>query len=235
MKHAILSLLCGTLLLLSAASAQTVTGEFNMQADTWTTCVYPACNPGGIGTPTRTINREIEAGTFDGAMEFYVAGPPYSNVLFWKKIGATNATSFIAEMDFYITRSMAESAEALEIDPFAFTQPYRFMFGSECVRGGKWQVWNDLTGHWIDTTRACDALGVGWHHLQWIVHRTSNAIVYDLLDVDGYYSAFNITEPAGLMPASWTNNSGLNIQLDMSADGNPISIYVTNISLVEVE
>lgn len=213
----------------------------NMETSPFTTCIYPACNPGGLGTPTKTINKTSTAPGFVGNLEIGVSGSPYSNLLTWQKVGATDANYFHVEADAYIPKQTLNHAQALEYDVFAYNSPYRYMFGSECVLGAYWQIWDELHGNWVNTTLKC-ALTVGWHHIEWTFHRIPNDAncdgfpceYYDELGVDYVYTHFNITEPAGPIPQGWNNNSGLNLQLDMNSSGVSLLEYFRHINLIEL-
>jgi hypothetical protein len=52
--------------------------------------------------------------------------------------------------------------------------------------------------------------------------------------VDGVYTQVNEVEPAGLMPSGWTNNSGINFQLDISSSGTTATEYIDQVNLIEL-
>ncbi|MGA8298452.1 MAG: hypothetical protein WB817_03165, partial [Terriglobales bacterium] len=85
--------------------------------------------------------------------DFYVsANKPYSNVLFWNKLGAHDwATSFTWDFWVYLD-SDSSGAQNLEYDLFQFADGQEYMFGSQCAYvSGHWDVWNQQTGHWVQT------------------------------------------------------------------------------------
>ncbi len=233
------SLIAFILLFTAACSAQ-FRAVINMQENPFTTCVYPACNPGGENTPTSTVNELVTTKGLDGDLLLGVSGPAYSNALFFQKIGATTAGYLVAEWNVYLPSQTAEYAQALEYDTFAFNAPYEFMWGSECVNHGYWQVWDQLHGQWINTTRTCN-LAAGWHRIQWFYHRVDGDTscdgfpceYYDMLNVDGDYTQLNLTYPSGPLTEGWGDNSGLQIQLDISASGKSVMEYLKSVSLVE--
>jgi hypothetical protein len=215
--------------------------EANLSA--WNPCVLPLCQPGGSGIPTAYSITETGKAWPPNSLKLSVTGPAWTNFLAWDKVGATSATYF--NSDFWVLVPNNPNIQALEYDLFSFNSPYEYMFGSECVIGAKWQIWDHLHGHWLDTALAC-SLSLGpWHHIQWWVHRVDGdyscdgfpCMYYDELGIDGVYTAFNLAEPAGSIPAGWSNDSGLNFQLDLS--GAPkrdatITEYIKNVNFTEL-
>lgn len=224
-------------LLVGFATAQV---NLNIEQQPWTTCTYlNGCNPGGINAPTKAIATHEKWDSDPAALLVKVTGPPYSNALWWDKLGPTDANHFQAEFDVYIPKSNVNSVEAYEYDIFAFNEPYEFMFGTECVSGAAWQIWNGLAGKWVDTPLACK-LTPGNHHIELFAHRTPGdscqgvpCMSYDLLSVDYEQLPIGMIEPANTLPAGWNGNSGLNIQLDLNARGGTASQIVSHIQVVE--
>jgi hypothetical protein len=214
--------------LLSILSGIAYGQTFNMSMDqnfpAWNPCILPGCDPGGLGIPTSYSITETGNLRPENSLEFSVTGPAWSNFLAWDKVGATTATYFNSDFWELVPDSSKAHTQALEYDIFEFLTPYEFMFGSECVIGAQWQIWDHLHGQWISTTRDCTMTFGAWHHIQWWTHRIDGdtscdgypCMYYDMLGVDGVYTQFETTEPAGPIPAGWSNNSGLNFQLDIN-------------------
>jgi hypothetical protein len=229
-----------------AAEAQT----FNMGMETdlaaWNPCVLPQCQPGGLGIPTSYTIEETGAGFPKNTLKLAVSGPQWTNFLAWDKVGASTATYFNSDFWVLIPRAnKVANVQALEYDLFQFLSPYEFMFGSECVIGAKWQIWDHLHGHWIDTALDCELAFGTWHHIQWWTHRIDGDVscdgypcmYYDMLGIDGVYTRLETTEPAGPIPGGWSNDSGLNFQLDIS--GAPekdatITEYIKEVNFTEL-
>jgi len=218
------------LILISAIPAFSQSFRMNLEQDPsgWTACVYPLCNPGGQGTPTSVVVRKTGATEWPSStLELSVTGPAGSNMLVFKKVGATNASNFMSDVWVFLDDSAF--AGAYEYDIFAFNAPYEFMWGSQCRVGKEWDIWDQLHGTWIPTSAPCTLTQDKWHHVQWWVHRVPNdtscggmpCLYYDRLGVDNVYTSFvNGKQPAGWIPGGWGNDSGFQFQMDI--DDAPI-------------
>jgi hypothetical protein len=236
--------ICVAALLSAVAAAQFQTNlETNLTA--WQKCVLPDCNPGGSGVPTSTTIVETGAKWPPNSLELSVSGPEFTNFLAYDKVGATTATYFESDFSVYVsTANSFANYQALEYDIFQYLYPYEFMWGSQCVMGAKWQIWDQLHQQWLDTTRACSLPAGSWHHVQWWVHRVDGdttcdgypCMYYDMLGVDDVYTHFATTQPSGPIPNGWSNNSGLNFQLDISGAKNKATAteYLQHINLVDL-
>ena len=82
------------------------------------------------------------------------------------------------------------------------------MFGSQCAYvSGHWDVWNQQTGHWVQTGLACKRFTPNvWHHIVWNVHRTSGEMHFDSLTLDGQVNTINMAEPSGPLPKGWSDS-----------------------------
>jgi hypothetical protein len=236
------SLFFATLFFSSAVFAQT----FNMNMETnlapWTSCVLPDCNPGGLGIPTGVVIEETGSGWPASSLKISETGPSFTNLLVYDKVGTSAASSFNSDFWIYVpTGVQAASYQALEYDIFEFLAPYRFMFGSQCVIKGQWQIWDELHGQWMNTALPCSLTFGAWHHIQWWVHRVNGDLScdgypcmhYDMLGIDQNYTQFATTEPAGPIPVGWGNDSGLNFQLDLAAvtGDKTVTEYLKHVNL----
>jgi hypothetical protein len=234
-----------TLLFATAVHAQT----FNMSMETnlpaWNPCVLPLCQPGGSGIPTKVLIAETGTKWPPNSLELSVTGPEWTNFLAWNKVGATTATTLASDFWVYLPSIITnDTYQALEYDIFEFLHPYEFTWGSQCVIGGQWQIWDQLHGQWLNTTRACQMNIAGWYHVQWWVHRVNGdtgcdgypCMYYDMLGVNGIYAQFETSEPAGLLPANWSNDSGLNFQLDINGAQKSATIteYIQKVNFTEL-
>jgi len=166
---------------------------------------------------------------------FYVsASLPYSNVLFWEKLGAQDwATHFTWDFWVYLDNASL-AAQALEYDVFQFISGVEYMFGSECVYAtGSWNIWNQGAGTWVQTQLQCQKFTPNvWHHIVWQMHRTSDQQMhYDSLTLDGIQHTLNLTEPSGPLPTGWTDNMGVQWQLDTASSPLTASEWIDNVKL----
>jgi hypothetical protein len=167
--------------------------------------------------------------------QFYVsASQPYSDVLFWEKLGPQDwATQFTWDFWVYLDNASL-SAQALEYDVFQFVSGVEFMFGSQCVyASGYWDVWNQGAGTWVKTQLPCQKFVPNtWHHVVWQVHRTSDKRMhYDVLTLDGVQHTLNISEPSGALPLGWTDNLGVQWQIDTAGAPLTTNEWIDNVKL----
>lgn len=225
-----------------------------------TTCSNGACagwsidnqNAGGQGG-TGTLE-EITTAPNGHALKATLTGTVgWSNVLFFAPQTSTNANYFYGEEIAYV-QSLA-GVQALEFDMYAFNNPYRFMFGSQCVIGGDWWGWNDnaeLSGTgpgWQDLHIPCVWSLNTWHSIKWWAHRDPLTVTncpgfhtlnktpgnfpcsyQDVLEFDGVRYNINLATPASDIPIGWSNASGIQFQLDQTAIGQTIQMGVANIN-----
>lgn len=204
----------------------------NLESKAFNVCAVGDCgggSPGGTTSPTKIVNQVVMSGPFEGAHEVGLSGPPYTDLLTYVYVGATSADHFTLNLDQYVSPSTVSNSQAFEFDVFDYANPYKYQIGSECVVGAYWQVWNRL---WQDTTRKCD-LHAGWNHIEWYAHIANGQIYYDTLGVNYVYTNFDLEYPADALPEGWSNNSGVDVQIDESASGKTINEYVRHIVLVE--
>jgi hypothetical protein len=201
-------------------------------------CVLPTCNPGGSGIPTKTFQTVgHKTPSKDGSsMEVSITGPSYSNALWTYRAGADDsATSFSTSLWVYPTGA-ASVAGSFEFDQFDFSSSTRveFMWGSQCNQVNHlWQVFDQLHGHWMNTSVKCSLTANQWHHVQWDVHRVDGdtdrcsgmpCMYYDTLTVDGKVHPVNVKYPAGHLPGGWSSSVGFQVQIDIGATGSHVTV-----------
>jgi len=205
----------------------------------WGSCADCA---GGIGTATIASSPFQGTPSLDGSsMDFYINGTPYSDGLWWYKVGPNDAVSHLA-LDFWVyVNSNTSSAQALEFDAFQFNSGVQYMFGTQCdYFSGTWDVWNAAAGSWVQTSYKCNQFQPNtWYHLQMIFHRSSpdNREHYDSITIQqagkrgSTTLRLNISLPAGVMPPTWSDNMGVQFQMDVGPTGTPMQEWVDEVTL----
>lgn len=236
------------LLLLSAPAFAQVFSATNVDDSTagWRYCWAGGvgaqnCSPGGTGNvtvgPTQTAPNASPSVDGSSLLNGFT-GTAFTDVLFLYEAGAHNtAATFVADYQAYVTAT----AQDLEFDTYQYLHASldEFMWGSQCHIGGFWQIWNSLAGTWNNTTVACTFSLNTFHHIQWYVHRIPGdtsctghpCMYYDTLVIDGVVNSINTTYPAGILPGTFADMTGLNFQLDTNGGGGAISQSVDQVSL----
>ena len=165
--------------------------------------------------------------------QFFNSGV-WANALWWQKFGANNSKhNFLWDFWIYLDSASQTSGQALEFDAFQFVGGYNYMIGSQCNYGsGTWDTWNEATGHWIHTSISCPKFSPNtWHHIQWYVTTDTSAhkYTYHTLVVDGNSHTVNQTYSAKNL--HWSDNIGVQWQLDVNASGRGYNEWVDSASL----
>jgi hypothetical protein len=236
-KSGLVSLLL-SIFLASAAQSQShkklVFSNIDDNNTGWGSCT--SCAGGANDADVYWMAQFQTAPSRDGnSAQFYIsASQPYSNVLFWEKVGVQDwATQFTWDFWVYLDNASL-GAQALEYDVFQFVGGIEYMFGTECTYAtGLWNVWNQGGGTWVPTQLACQAFTPNvWHHIVWQVHRTPDTQMhYDSLTLDGIQYSLNLTEPSGPLPSGWTDNLGVQWQLDTASSPLAFNEWIDNVKL----
>lgn len=106
------------------------------------------------------------------------------------------------------------------------TSNTRLYFGTQCVTGGDWDVWNSYgNGNWVDTGVKCNytVSSTAFNHLIINVHRVSGdtsctggypCMYYDSIILNNTTVVSNVKTSAGALPAGWGEQTGFMLQLD---------------------
>ncbi len=181
----------------------------------------------------------------DGASrEFYISGPAYGDGLWWYKVGPLDSAMNF-QSDFFVqVNSGANGAQALEFDVFQFVSGQRYMFGTQCDYSlGVWDIWDEYDTKWVPTSAACPKFKPNtWYRITESFHRTADTLEhYDSIKVVHYSSrnkvvnsttyTLNLTEPSGPLPSGWSDNLGLQFQMDIGASGTSMAEWIDKTSL----
>ena len=220
---------------LPAPPATAVTISNIDQMPSWDSCTV--CAGIGANGPVATYSmvQSQASPSMDGlSSKFNISGTtPYSDVLWWKQLGAQNsASNFKYDVYFYLTSPQA--AQALEFDMNQAIGNERFIFGTQCniktAGVGHWDVWGNAAGNWLTTGVACTMpAAFVWHHLTWEFKRTANQVIYVGFTYDGVTHYVNRTYPA--KPSS-VNELNVAFQMDGDSKMDSFSTWLDKVSVM---
>jgi hypothetical protein len=133
--------------------------------------------------------------------------------------------------DVYFYGSNLELSQGLEFDINQFFDSMGFIWGHECrVAGGhEWDVWDNVTHHWVPTGIACNPISNSWNHLTIQVQRTSsNQLLYQSITLNGVTSTLNQYYSPGSAVGWW--GVTINYQMDGNYKQSPYSVYVDDLN-----
>ena len=213
----------------------------------WQLCTGPGC-AGGTGTPTSTSQTFMHASpSLDGSsMLLSLSGPQLSNNGWFLDTGPQDSdTSFTLDLWFNVPSNA--DVQAVEFDMFQYllaghggaTANTRLFFGTECLTGNVWNVWDSSGRNWIDTGAPCNYIvsSTQFNHLVIAVHRVSGdtscggfpCMFYDSITLNGTAVVSNVKTNAGALPAGWSQQTGVFLQLDTNSacgSGCTINEYI---------
>jgi hypothetical protein len=191
------------------------------RAGSWGWCHDPGC-AGGSGKGTYWMAKNQGSPSLSGSStEFYNSGV-WANALWWTKVGANNsAHNFLMDYYLYVDDVSQWAAQTYEMEGFQFVNGWNYMLGMQCnVAARVWDTWEESNGHWYHTKIPCNNFSPWkWHHIQWYITTDTNAKTYTYvtLVVDGQPYSMNTTRHAKYL--GWSNNIGVQWQLDVNAKG----------------
>ena len=200
----------------------------------WGSCAACA-GANGAGPVVGLYMRQHEGSpSLDGnSTEYHIGGGhPYSDVLFWKRLGSTSSAThhFVYDTYFYLTNPGA--AQNLEFDINQFVSGRSFILGTQCnIRGGHvWQVWNEPSNSWASTGVYCATpTAYHWNHLTIEAERTwDNKLHYIAITLNGWKHYIN--RYYGSRGTSW-NGVTVNFQLDGDSAQTPYSTWLDKLTL----
>jgi hypothetical protein len=133
--------------------------------------------------------------------------------------------------DVYFYGTDLELSQAVEFDINQFFDNLGFIWGHECrIAGGhEWDIWDNVTAHWIPTGVACNPIDNAWNHLTIQVQRTSsNQLLYQSITLNGVTNTLNQYYDPGAA-VNWYGVT-INYQMDGNNEQSPYTVYLDNLS-----
>lgn len=203
----------------------------------WNLCTGPSC-AGGSGNPTSTSQTFANATpSLDGGSMFLSeSGPASSNNGWFYNAGVSiTATNFTLDLQFNIASNT--DIQALEFDQFQYLKApdggvsadTKLFFGTECITGDFWNVWDQQRKAWISTGMACSYVvsSTAFNHLTINVHHVagdtscggssgsfSGPCMYYSIMLNGMIVVSNFKTNSGPLESTFQEQTGFMIQLD---------------------
>ncbi|MGC1371196.1 MAG: Ig domain-containing protein [Candidatus Sulfotelmatobacter sp.] len=139
-------------------------------------------------------------------------------------------TSFTYDVYFYGTN--LELSQAVEFDVNQFFNSMGFIWGHECriAGGNEWDIWDNVTAHWIPTGIPCYPVDNSWNHVTIQVQRTANnQLLYESISLNGVTSTLNQYYDPGSAPSNWYGVT-INYQMDGNYEQSPYSVYLDELT-----
>lgn len=204
------------------------------------------CSPSPCDGISFAMYRGIKSPSMSGASTQYNLGGTavYSDALFNNHlIGAFSSqgmpdnnhtlvpTYHNFTYDVYFYGTDLELSQAVEFDINQFFDNLGFIWGHECrIAGGhEWDIWDNVTAHWIPTGVACNPIDNSWNHLTIQVQRTSNnQLLYQSVTLNGVTNTLNQYYDPGAA-VNWYGVT-INYQMDGNNEQSPYTVYLDNLS-----
>jgi len=132
----------------------------------------------------------------------------------------------------YFDAASAASVWSAEYDVWQSVGGHKMMMGTQCVFAtNEWDVWDSANNRWVSTSAPCPRFSpAAWHHIQWYAERISpTQYRFNALFVDDLLLPINIVFEAE--PTDWSDDVGIQWQLDQNANGDPIHQWVDKVTL----
>lgn len=199
--------------------------------DNWADC--SDCAGGAVTSNYWTAPFQSSPSMSGSSREFFIGGQGWSDVLWYKKLGANNsAAHFLWDFYVYFDPASAAGVWSAEYDLWQSIGGMEFMIGSQCDFGnGYWDTWDSKNNRWVTTSVKCPRFAPStWHHIQWYVERISSTQYrYNVLVIDN--QAYTLNQVFEANPTNWQDGTGVQWQLDQNAAGTPLHEWIDNVKL----
>jgi hypothetical protein len=205
------------------------------------------CSPSPCDGITFSMQQGISSPSMSGSSsEFNLGGTVvYTDALFNNHlIGALSSQGMLDNnhtlvptyhdftYDVYFYGTNLELSQAVEFDINQFFDSTGYIWGHECriAGGNEWDIWDNLTAHWVPTGIGCYPLENAWNHVTIQVQRTaSNQLLYESITLNGQTSQVNSYYDPGSAPSDWYGIT-INYQMDGNYEQSPYSVYLDELT-----
>lgn len=215
--------------------------DYGQRAPTFVDCSPSPCDNIAFSM-TQGVRSPSMSGT---AMEMYLGGSEAYGDGLWNNhlIGDGSSQGMLDSnhsivpnlhtftYDVYFWGSNLGAAQAVEFDINQFFDNMGFIWGHECrVAGGnEWDIWDNVSQHWVPTGVSCFPVNNSWNHLTLQVERTSNnELLYKSITLNGKTANLNQYYAHGSAPG-WYGVT-VNYQQDGNSKQTAYSVFLDQLT-----
>ncbi len=176
------------------------------------------------------------------ATRFTLGGSkPYSDVLFSNPVIGQGNVEGLADqnhkllptlhnftLDSYTYVTNLGITQSLEYDINMYLDSVGMEWGTQCnhLGDGVWDIWNNVSAHWMPTSVPCQLNNAAWNHITLQVQReANNDLLYQTITVNGVTHTINQTVAPFAVPGEWWGMT-VNYQMDGNHNQAPNTTYV---------
>ena len=130
--------------------------------------------------------------------------------------------------DAYFYGTDLDLSQVLEFDISMYFNGVSLIWGNQCtIAGGhEWDIWDNVTSHWVSTGASCYPISNGWNHLTIQVQRESdNTLLFQSITLNGTVNNLNKYYAPGKAPENWWGIT-VNYQMDGDSHQDSYSTYL---------
>jgi hypothetical protein len=205
---------------------------------------YNICTNCGPGI-TYSMQQHIQTPSLSGnSTRFNIGGDkPYSDALFTNPLIGQNSSQGVPDTDHkllptlhnfiydaYFYGTDLDLSQVLEFDVSMYFNGVSLIWGNQCtIAGGhQWDIWDNVTSHWVSTGASCYPISNGWNHLTIQVQRESdNTLLFQSITLNGVKNTLNQYYAPGKAPENWWGIT-INYQMDGNSQQSAYSTYLDN-------
>lgn len=192
---------------------------------------------------TWSMKQGIKSPSMSGnATQFNIGGTtPYADVLWSNPLIGQGSTQGLPDSshtllptlhnftyDAYFYPTNLGVTQVLEFDISMYFNGLGLIWGNQCnILGGHvWDIWDNVTQHWVSTGVACNPVNNAWNHVTIQVQRESdNWLLFQSITLNGVTANINRYYAPGAAPGNWWGIT-VNYQMDGNVNQSANTTYV---------